>query len=422
VLIAFGLIAIAAVMPVVAADLGGMRWYALAFATPMAVSVLALALAGPWMDRRGVFVPVLVGAVLFAGGLALCGVAPGMAVFLAGRAVYGFGAGLLQVAMFVIVARCYPPPLRPAMFALYTSTFMTAALAGPAVAGAIAEHFGWRWVFLLVPVLAAVAVALLVPALRSLDGRSSAPFDRAVPTRAAVAGLGILALSAAGPRTVPGWPVLLAAAVLAVIAAVPRLLPAGTWRFRPGLPATLAMRGLAGAGFLSIEQYMPLALTEFRHCPPTLAGTALTVSSVMWFVGAWLCARPRLFNDIPARLRIGLTLGTAGLASVLLLLVDGVPLWLVLIGWGIGALGLGMTLPTLAVTILNHSAADTAGANSTYTHLNDAVSQAVTLAVGGVAWSALLPVSPAAAFAAVLGLSLLLCAAAVVPMRRLAVR
>jgi site-specific recombinase XerC len=75
---------------------------------------------------------------------------------------------------------------------------------------------------------------------------------------------------------------------------------------------------------------------------------------------------------------------------------------------------MGMTLPPLAVATLDQSAPAEVGRNSAALHVNDAVSQAFTLAVGSVTFGALLTASTAEAFASVMGLSLLLVAAAIV--------
>ncbi|EMY33109.1 major facilitator transporter, partial [Arthrobacter crystallopoietes BAB-32] len=50
---AFEAIAVATVMPVVARDLDGLALYAIAFSTPLAVLVVATAMAGGWIDARG---------------------------------------------------------------------------------------------------------------------------------------------------------------------------------------------------------------------------------------------------------------------------------------------------------------------------------------------------------------------------------
>jgi MFS family permease len=164
-MLAFEALAVSTVMPEVAAALGGTSWYALAFAAPAAVSVVALTLAGPWMDRNGPRGAVYVGAGVFASGLVSAGLAVSMPMFLLGRGLQGFGGGVIGVGIAVLIARVYPEELRPRMFALLTGALVLPGLVGPVIAAAIAAAFGWRWVFLGVPALAFIAVGLLTRAL-----------------------------------------------------------------------------------------------------------------------------------------------------------------------------------------------------------------------------------------------------------------
>jgi len=55
---AFESLAVTTVMPVVSADLGGERLYALAFAGPLATGVIGMVAAGNWADRRGPVEPL----------------------------------------------------------------------------------------------------------------------------------------------------------------------------------------------------------------------------------------------------------------------------------------------------------------------------------------------------------------------------
>src|SRR5215467_14169968 len=114
-------LAVVTVMPLVAQDLGGLRLYGWVFSAFMLGSVVGIVVAGREADRRGPAIPFVGGLVLFASGLAVAGLAPSMA-----------------------------------------------GLAGPALAAEVAHVFGWRWVFLgLLPVVA-VAGAIAVPALARL--------------------------------------------------------------------------------------------------------------------------------------------------------------------------------------------------------------------------------------------------------------
>ena len=93
-------------------------------------------------------------------------------MLVAGRVVQGFGAGAISAVAYVAVARGYAPADRPHMIALLSSAWVAPGLIGPALAGVVADHLSWRWVFLgLAPQAAAAALAW--PALRKLRGREA---------------------------------------------------------------------------------------------------------------------------------------------------------------------------------------------------------------------------------------------------------
>ena len=167
-LIAFEAIAVATALPTAVRELDGLAWYGWAFTALLVTSVVGMVAAGELTDRVGGRLPLLGGVGAFLAGLLTAGLAPGMAVFLLGRALQGLGVGLLIVVMYVVVGDQYPERLRPTVFGAISAAWVIPSLVGPVVAGALAEGPGWRWVFLgLVPLVAA-AIAALVPTLRRL--------------------------------------------------------------------------------------------------------------------------------------------------------------------------------------------------------------------------------------------------------------
>lgn len=165
-LVAFEALAVTTAMPAVARELDGVGLYALAFSAALATSVVGIVAAGAISDTRGPARPLLLGVGWFIAGLLVCGLAPAMWVVVAGRLLQGFGAGLTSVSLYVVVARLYPAQLHPRVFAAFAGAWVVPAIVGPAIAGLVVEHAGWRWVFLAVPALAVLATALLWPALR----------------------------------------------------------------------------------------------------------------------------------------------------------------------------------------------------------------------------------------------------------------
>ncbi|PWU48024.1 MFS transporter, partial [Micromonospora globispora] len=172
-LLAFEALAVGTAMPTVARSLDGLALYALAFGGPFASGVVAMVVSGIWCDARGPRAPMWHGVAWFVVGLIVAGSAPTMGVLVASRVVQGFGSGLLSVALYVIVGQAYPEELRRRVFAAFAAAWVVPSLVGPAVAGLIVEHLGWRWVFLAVPAVAVPAVLLMQPGLRALGAATA---------------------------------------------------------------------------------------------------------------------------------------------------------------------------------------------------------------------------------------------------------
>src|ERR1700744_3197505 len=123
-LTAFESLAVTTVMPIISRELDGRSLYALAFAAPLAVGVIGMVAAGNWSDRNGPVAALYVSAALFAGGLLIAGTAIDLPVLVVGRSVQGLGAGGATVGLYVVVARVYPPPLHPRVFAAFAAAWV----------------------------------------------------------------------------------------------------------------------------------------------------------------------------------------------------------------------------------------------------------------------------------------------------------
>ncbi|MEU8792521.1 MFS transporter [Streptomyces sp. NPDC048643] len=177
--IAFEATAVGTAMPVAARELDGVALYAFAFSGYFTTSLFGMVLAGQWSDRDGPLASLAVGIGAFAAGLLLSGTAGGMWLFVLGRAVQGLGGGLVIVALYVVVGRAYPERLRPAIMAAFAAAWVVPSVVGPLAAGAVTEHLGWRWVFLGIPALVGIPLALALPQIRRRAGGPAAEGERA---------------------------------------------------------------------------------------------------------------------------------------------------------------------------------------------------------------------------------------------------
>jgi MFS family permease len=389
-LAAFESMAVATAMPTAAAALDGVGSYALAFGLPLATSVVGMVLSGVWADAHGPAWPMRVGVAAFVVGLLVAALAPAMPLLAGGRAVQGLGSGLYSVALYVVVGRAVPPGLRPRIFAAFAAAWVLPAVVGPPVAGLLVETAGWRWVFALAAVLAVPAAALVEPGLRRLGPPGDATAARAGRRVlwAVLAAAGAAGLHEAGQLPLAGLLGVGALGLAAVAVAGPRLLPPGALAARPGLPATVTLRGLCSAAFLGAEAFLPLMLSHQRGLSPTLAGLVLTGSALTWTVGSWIQGRDRA----PAR-RVLLRGGSAAIASGVLVaglaVFPAVPVAVGVAGWLLGGFGMGLVYPTLSVLTLELSPPAEQGTNSAALQIADALFTAVALALSGAVFAAL---------------------------------
>lgn len=75
------------------------------------------------------------------------------------------------MALYVLVARFFPGPLHPRIFAAFSAAWVVPSLVGPFAAGVVAQVFSWHWVFLGVVGLVIPALAMIAPVLRGLAER-----------------------------------------------------------------------------------------------------------------------------------------------------------------------------------------------------------------------------------------------------------
>lgn len=388
-LVAFESLAVTTVMPLVSKELDGASMYALAFAAPMASGVIGMVAAGGWSDRKGPTGPLYASTLVFVIGLLMCGLAPSMQALVVGRLVQGLGGGAITVALYVVVARVYAPRLHPKIFAAFAAAWVIPSLIGPFAAGLAAQTIGWRWVFLGVVGLVALAMLAVVPSLRGLSGGENPESKIAwLPlgwaTLAAVAVLGINMLADL-PR-VGTWLMLLS--FVLVLIAVRQLFPRRTLLAGRGLPSTILIRGLAAAAFFGTEVYLPYLLMDRFDLSPAVAGLALTGAAIFWSIGSAIQGRMGETLSNERAMLIGAVLGVIAIAVVWGTAALHWPAYVAIGIWAVGGAGMGLVFPRQNVHMIKLSTPLNQGFNSSALAISDAMGSALALAAGGLIFAA----------------------------------
>lgn len=389
---AFEALAVAATMPATAADLGGLSWYGWAFSAFMLANMVAVTLAGPEADRRGPAPPFVAGSALFIGGLLVAGIAPNMPILIGGRAIQGLGAGVISAVVYIVVGRGYAEAARPRMLAIISSAWVIPGLIGPALAGAIADLAGWRWVFLGLAPLPVIAAVMALPALRRLqpiphdegdDSRARQAEIRSAMMLAGGAGLLLGGLGFLAETPVLGLALLVGGAMLAVVA-LRRVLPAGTLRAAAGLPAAIAAMGLLNMAFFGVDAFVPLVLTEVRGLTVLTAGLTLTAATLTWTAASWVQAQ--LATRVrPGPIAIsGLLLMLVGIAATAGAALPTVPALANLATWAIAGFGIGLAYSALSLAMLEKAEKGHEGRAAAALQIASQLGTALGAGVGGV--------------------------------------
>ena len=358
------------VLPAVVADLGGIGLYGVGLSASVLAGAVALPVAAKIAYRFGALATFSWAVVVFAAGTVVVITAASMPMFILGRLVEGAGGGAQYSVALAVMARAYSQAQRPRLLALWTAAWALPGLLGPSYGGLVASTLGWRWAFGLLLPLLLVAALLIAPALTG--GAASEPAaDQAPPgqqqTGVAARWLVGLGLGAAAVlvaiAAASAWAVPLGVAGLVVsVLALRVILPAGSFRARPGLPATVATAFLATAAFFAADGFLPVILIRLRGQSLTVASLVITAATLAWVGGSFV--QTRLVTRVQRRHLVSagaltVVAGVIGVGAGAL----GAPVVLPYLAWAFAGFGMGLAYPT--ITLVAMEAAPTASEGQT---------------------------------------------------------
>ncbi len=344
-------------------SLAGLQWVVTAYTLTLAGLILLGGALGDRFGRRRVF---LIGVTWFALSSALCGVAPGIGVLIAARALQGIGGALLTPGSLAIIQSTFAADDRPRAIGAWSGLGGVAGAIGPFLGGWIVGSIGWRWIFLLnLPLAVAVLAVTIRHVPESRDPTAQGRFDIAGAVLAALALAGITdalieAPSASLPESlVPALAGLAAGAAFVVLERrrgrhperVPPMLPLGIFgsrQFTAINVITFIVYGAMGAVFFLLV----LDLQVVAGFTPLQAGISLLPSTAaLLLLSSRAGALAQRFG--PRWLMTGgLLVAAAGLALLTRIGPDTSYVADVLPAVLLFGIGLSMTVAPLTATVL----------------------------------------------------------------------
>ncbi|HEV3178871.1 MAG TPA: MFS transporter [Steroidobacteraceae bacterium] len=337
--------------------LAAMQWVINAYTLCMSALLLLGGAAADRFGRRLIFV---IGVSIFAAASLGCGLAANVQPLIAARAVQGAGAALLIPCSLALIGAAYDEKERGAAIGIWSGASAIAAGAAPLLGGWLVDHWSWRVIFLINPLL---AIPTLWIALRQVPESRDPNAPAGIDWRGAVlafAGLGCLVYGLIASSGL-GWghatvltsvsvgAILLVAFLLVERGAASPMMPLELFRSRTFSAVnllTLLLYGALGAAFF----FLPFLLIQARGYSATAAGGAyLPFTLVLGLLSRW---SGRLVDRFGARrpLMAGPALTACGFA----LLGSGDARYgAVLLCMTVLGLGMAITVAPLTTAVIN---------------------------------------------------------------------
>ncbi len=307
------------ILPSVVHDIGGLEYYAWSTALFVVTSIVGSALSAKLLERFGSKAAYAVAAVVFGFGALICAGAWSMPMLLVGRAIQGFGGGLLFALPYALIRLVFEERLWPRAMTILSGMWGIATLIGPAVGGVFAEMGVWRaafWSLLPITILFTALAASVLPK-RTAGAGGGSPI---AVTQLSLLMTAVLALSAGSVSTSVAWNaagIAAAGAVSVLLVLVEmrsprRLLPRGAFKLTSPFCALYATMCLLAVTVTSSEIFMPLFFQTLHGQSPLAAGYLAALMAAGWTLGSISSAGAtgkrvrRVFRLAPALMLAGM--------------------------------------------------------------------------------------------------------------------
>jgi len=384
--IGFEGLAVTTVAPAIAGDLNGIHLFGWIFSAYLLAQIVGTLVIGRQIDRKGPASLFTIAILLFAAGLVLAAVATDIYVLIGSRALQGFGAGAMYTCIYTAISLSYPDELRAKILGALGTAYVLPSMLGPYVAGLIAQHFSWRFVFWGVLPFLLLAVLLSLPVFRKLKmpvvqeknetGVIGLSVLLAIGTGLFLSGLGMLPKALGIALLIVG---------LALMAQpLRKLLPSGTLIFRAGLSSLIASRGLFFAAYVCTQNFLVLALTDTKGLAADRAGLIVACAALSWCIVAILQARWDAADQGRGRNKriiAGILLMIAGIG--IMAWVPVLNIWLAILGEIVAGIGIGLAHTTSGTVAFSFSKEGESGQVSGSLQFADSFTPGVAVGIGG---------------------------------------
>ena len=337
-------------MPTIIGELHGLEHYSWVASLYLLTCTVSMPLYGRLSDALGRKRVVLSAIALFTIASLLASTAQTMIQLVIYRGLQGLGAGGIMPVVLTILGDIFTLEERAKIQALFSAVWGTASLAGPWLGATLVVSLGWRSIFWINLPFAVIAAIVLMWKYHDQERPHSTHLDLAGFATLAIGATSLLALvSRLGPG---GWSWGFSIALFLIsISAGAYYLVHERRETHPILPMNLVFSRtigpcvigsmLHGAGFLSLDTYVPLFVQGGQGGGATAAAGVVTPVMLTWAISGIFSAQMVVRLGFRKTAMIGSAIIVTGFSGLFLCAFLGLPRWVMTSVLAFTGLGLG---------------------------------------------------------------------------------
>ncbi|PWG01092.1 MDR family MFS transporter [Levilactobacillus bambusae] len=379
-------------MPTIVGDLHGvslMNWVSSIY---LLASAVATPIYGKLADTWGRKPIMMAGLIIFTIGSLLSGISTNMEELILWRAVQGIGAGAIMPLAYTIIADIYPFEKRAQVMGLNGSAWGIASIVAPLIGGFIVDRLTWHWVFFINLPIGLITLFMIWAYLNDEWERQSKPLDWQGSLWLSVSLLALMLGFQWLGDVVINWWLFSCMGMIFILAgvcfirreqrALDPLIPLAMFSNRTFVSQNL-VAALVSGFLMGFEFYLPTWTQGLLGYPATVAGFAITPSSLMWIVGSFIAGR-LILKWTPKRIvYFSLTFVLTG-SLIMAFIPQSTPFgWFFLIA-AICGTGFGITITTTTVTVQGQVAPEHLGVATSFNTLSRTLGQTLMISVFGI--------------------------------------
>ncbi len=137
----------AAAMPTIVADLGGLSLYSWVYSAALLSRTVSLPIFGKLADLFKTKSLFMISTTIFLIASVMAGLSTSMGFLIFSRVIQGIGAGGNFALVYVILTDVSSPEKRGKTLGFASFVWGIASVLGPTLGGLIVTYFSWRWIF-----------------------------------------------------------------------------------------------------------------------------------------------------------------------------------------------------------------------------------------------------------------------------------